>query len=138
MESIKGIFLIIIIACVAFVLGSFMAWYYAILSSVIVVVVLPPLIKTFFWDTKFGAMRPIPDMHSMPDEILLARGATDWELEFAEDMKRKLKDEEFVKKITRKQCRKLIEVYLERVRGVKEKEVDIKNLNITIDGRRIQ
>ena len=74
----------------------------------------------------------------MPDEILSSYGVTDWEEGFIRDMKKKLKDEIFIEKITRKQCAKLIEVYLERVRKVKRKEYDMDDFKITIGDRVIQ
>jgi hypothetical protein len=115
-----------------------MPWYYAILLAIFIVIVLPVLFKTYYWDAKFGKLRPIPDIFEMPDAILSSRGVTDWEEGFAIDMKEKLQDEKFVNKITRKQCVKLIEVYLERTRGVKKKEIDMDNIKIVLGGRIIQ
>ena len=138
MDTIKGLIGLTLIIILTVNLWGVMAWYYAILLSIFLVVVLPSFIKGFWWDEKFGKLRPLPDIADMPDEILSSYGVTDWEIGFIRDMKKKLKDETFVEKITRKQCVKLIEVYLERVRKVKRKEYDMENFKITIGDRVIQ
>ena len=138
LENIKGFFYLILIILLTSSFWDSMPWYYAILLAIFIVIVLPVLFKTYYWDARFGKLRPIPDIFEMPDAILSSRGVTDWEEGFAIDMKEKLQDEKFVNKITRKQCVKLIEVYLERTRGVKKKEIDMDNIKIVLGGRIIQ
>ena len=74
----------------------------------------------------------------MPDEILNSKGVTSWEVNFCNDMNEKFSNKEFVENITRKQCRKLIEIYLERVRKIPEKEIDVSKAEIHIGDRKIQ
>ena len=74
----------------------------------------------------------------MPDEILNSKGVTSWEIDFCNDMNEKFQNEEFIKSISRKQCRKLVEIYLERVRNVPEKEIDVSKAEIHIGDRKIQ
>ena len=80
----------------------------------------------------------IPDADKLPDLILNEKDATDWEIEFCNDLKDKFKDPKFSEKITRKQLRKLIEVYLERVRRVPEKEIDITKIGISMGDKKMQ
>ena len=103
MDTIKGLISLTLIIILTVNLWGVMAWYYAILLSIFLVIVLPSFIKVFWWDSKFGKLRPLPDITDMPDEILSSYGVTDWEEGFIRDMKKKLKDETFVEKITRKQ-----------------------------------
>ena len=135
LENIKGFFYLFLIIVLTSNFWDSMPWYYAILLAIFIVIVLPVLFKTYYWDARFGKLRPIPDIFEMPDAILSSRGVTEWEEGFAIDMKQKLQDEKFVNKITRKQCGKLIEVYLERTRGVKKKDIDMDNIKIVLGGR---
>ena len=83
-------------------------------------------------------LKNLPDVDAMPDEILNSKGVTSWEIDFCNDMNEKFKNEEFIKNISRKQCRKLVEIYLERVRKIPEGQIDVSKAEIHIGDRKIQ
>ena len=83
-------------------------------------------------------IKNLPDVSEMPDEILKSRKVNDWEKNFALDMKEKFKDKNFEKRITKKQCQKLAQVYLETVKGVPRKEFDTSVLKVFYEDKEIK
>ena len=135
MESIKGFFNLFLVIIFTIIFNNSFSWYIAILLSLILVIVVPSFLSVYLQGRK---LKNLPDVDKMPEEILNPNGVTSWEIEFCSDMKEKFKNEEFVEKITRKQCRKLVEVYLERVRKIPEKAIDVTQAVIHIGDRKIQ
>ena len=125
--------ILIIIGTVVF--GPILGWFYSFLGSFLIVIVGIPIAKTFVLSSKY---KNLPNAQEMPDLILKEKGASEWEIEFCNDLKAKFEDPKFLDKISKKQLRKLIEVYLERVRKVPEKEIDITKVGITMDDKKIQ
>tara|TARA_B100000886_G_scaffold131476_1_gene88660 strand:- start:1335 stop:1748 length:414 start_codon:yes stop_codon:yes gene_type:complete len=135
-ENLKGLLNLILIIVVSIILSNFFVWYISIFLAIFVVIVIPPFISIFYFQSK--KLKNLPDVDAMPDEILNSKGVTSWETDFCNDMNEKFQNEEFIKNISRKQCRKLVEIYLERVRKVPEKEIDVSKAEIYIGDRKIQ
>ena len=135
-ENLKGLLNLILIIVVSIILSNFFVWYISIFVAILVVIVIPPFINIFYFQSK--KLKNLPDVDAMPDEILNSRGVTSWETDFCNDMNEKFQNEEFIKNISRKQCRKLVEIYLERVRKIPEKEIDVSKAEIHIGDRKIQ
>ncbi len=125
--------ILIIIGTVVF--GPIFGWFYSFVGSFLIVIVGIPIAKTFVLSSKY---KNLPNAQEMPDLILKEKGVSEWEIEFCNDLKAKFEDPKFLDKISKKQLRKLIEVYLERVRKVPEKEIDITKVGITMDDKKIQ
>ena len=122
-ENFKIFLNLILIIVVSIILSNFFVWYVSIILAILIVIVIPPFINIFYFQSK--KFKNLPDVDDMPDEILNSKGVTSWEIDFCNDMNEKFKNEEFIKSISRKQCRKLVEIYLERVRNVTENEIDV-------------
>lgn len=135
MEKFKTYLSLASIILLTFVLTVFISWYIALIVSFTLVVFVPPFISQYFQTRK---LNNLPGINEMPDLILNRDDVTDWERDFCLDMNRKFADKEFIDNISRKQCRKLLEVYLERVRNIPERHVDISKIKITLGGRTIQ
>tara|TARA_B100001093_G_scaffold512563_1_gene582668 strand:+ start:533 stop:946 length:414 start_codon:yes stop_codon:yes gene_type:complete len=135
-ENLKGLLNLILIIVVTIILSNFFVWYISIFVAILVVIVIPPFINIFYFQSK--KLKNLPDVDAMPDEILNSKGVTSWETDFCNDMNEKFQNEEFIKNISRKQCRKLVEIYLERVRKIPEKEIDVSKAEIHIGDRKIQ
>ncbi len=135
-ENLKGLLNLILIIVVSIILSNFFVWYISIFVAILIVIVIPPFINVFYFQSK--KLKNLPDVDAMPDEILNSKGVTSWETDFCNDMNEKFQNEEFIKNISRKQCRKLVEIYLERVRKVPEKEIDVSKAVIHIGDRKIQ
>ena len=135
-ENLKGHLNLILIIVVSIILSNFFVWYISIFVAILVVIVIPPFINIFYFQSK--KLKNLPDVDAMPDEILNSKGVTSWETDFCNDMNEKFQNEEFIKNISRKQCRKLVEIYLERVRKIPEKEIDVSKAEIHIGDRKIQ
>ena len=135
-ENLKGLLNLILIIVVSIILSNFFVWYISIFVAILVVIVIPPFINIFYFQSK--KLKNLPDVDAMPDEILNSKGVTSWETDFCNDMNEKFQNEEFIKNISRKQCRKLVEIYLERVRKIPEKEIDVSKAEIHIGDRKIQ
>ena len=135
-ENLKGLLNLILIIVVSIILSNFFVWYISIFVAILIVIVIPPFINIFYFQSK--KLKNLPDVDAMPDEILNSKGVTSWETDFCNDMNEKFQNEEFIKNISRKQCRKLVEIYLERVRKIPEKEIDVSKAEIHIGDRKIQ
>lgn len=135
-ENFKSFLNLILIIVVSIILSNFFVWYVSIILAILIVIVIPPFINIFYFQSK--KLKNLPDVDDMPDEILNSKGVTSWEIDFCNDMNEKFQNEEFIKSISRKQCRKLVEIYLERVRNVPEKEIDVSKAEIHIGDRKIQ
>jgi hypothetical protein len=127
--------LLIVILTAFFDSAGFTLWI-AIGISIVLVIVIPPFVNIFYFQAK--KYKNLPDVDKMPDLILQTNGVTDWEESFCLDMKDKFNDKKFIENISRKQCRKLMEIYLERVRKIPEKEIDVTQASIHIGDRKIQ
>ena len=131
-----SLFILILLIVVSIILSNFFDWSTAIFIASAIVLAIPPFLNTFyFWPKN---LKNLPDVDAMPDEILNSKGVTLWEIDFCNDMNEKFKNEEFIKNISRKQCRKLVEIYLERVREIPEKQIDASKAEINIGDRKIQ
>ena len=131
-----SLFILILLILVSIILSNFFDWSTAIFIASAIVLAIPPFLNTFyFWPKN---LKNLPDVDAMPDEILNSKGVTLWEIDFCNDMNEKFKNEEFIKNISRKQCRKLVEIYLERVREIPEKQIDASKAEINIGDRKIQ
>jgi hypothetical protein len=108
----------------------------AIGISIVLVIVIPPFVNIFYLQAK--KYKNLPDVDKMPDLILKTNGVTAWEEGFCLDMKDKFNDKKFIENISRKQCRKLMEIYFERVRKIPEKDIDVTEASIYIGDRKIQ
>tara|TARA_Y100000741_G_scaffold231294_1_gene176745 strand:+ start:163 stop:576 length:414 start_codon:yes stop_codon:yes gene_type:complete len=135
-ENLKGLLNLILIIVVSIILSNFFVWYISIFVAILIVIVIPPFINIFYFQSK--KLKNLPDVDAMPYEILNSKGVTSWETDFCNDMNEKFQNEEFIKNISRKQCRKLVEIYLERVRKIPEKEIDVSKAEIHIGDRKIQ
>ena len=135
-ENFKSFLNLILIIVVSIILSNFFVWYVSIILAILIVIVIPPFINIFYFQSK--KFKNLPDVDDMPEEILNSKGVTSWEIDFCNDMNEKFQNEEFIKSISRKQCRKLVEIYLERVRNVPEKEIDVSKAEIHIGDRKIQ
>lgn len=139
METIKGFIYLSLILIGTVFFGPMFGWGYSFIGSLLFVVVGIPVISTIVSSSiSSSKYKNIPDADKLPDLILNEKDATDWEIEFCNDLKDKFKDPKFSEKITRKQLRKLIEVYLERVRRVPEKEIDITKIGISMGDKKMQ
>jgi hypothetical protein len=127
------LFLLVVLTAIFY--NSDFTFWVAIGISIVLVAVIPELIKTYFQTRKY---KNLPNINEMPQLILQTNKTNDWEEKFCLDMEGKFNDEKFIDKISRKQCRKLLEIYLERVRKVPEKEIDVSELSIHLGGRKIQ
>ena len=131
-----SLFILILLIVVSIILSNFFDWSTAIFIASAIVLAIPPFLNTFyFWPKN---LKNLPDVDAMPDEILNSKGVTSWEIDFCNDMNEKFKNEEFIKNISRKQCRKLVEIYLERVRKIPEGQIDVSKAEIHIGDRKIQ
>ena len=131
-----SLFILILLIVVSIILSNFFDWSTAIFIASAIVLAIPPFLNTFyFWPKN---LKNLPDVDAMPDEILNSKGVTLWEIDFCNDMNEKFKNEEFIKNISRKQCSKLVEIYLERVREIPEKQIDASKAEINIGDRKIQ
>ena len=131
-----SLFILILLIVVSIILSNFFDWSTAIFIASAIVLAIPPFLNTFyFWPKN---LKNLPDVDAMPDEILNSKGVTLWEIDFCNDMNEKFKNEEFIKNISGKQCRKLVEIYLERVREIPEKQIDASKAEINIGDRKIQ
>ena len=131
-----SLFILILLIVVSIILSNFFDWSTAIFIASAIVLAIPPFLNTFyFWPKN---LKNLPDVDAMPDEILNSKGVTLWEIDFCNDMNEKFKNEEFIKNISRKQCRKLVEIYLERVRKIPEGQIDVSKAEIHIGDRKIQ
>ena len=136
LEKLYSLFILILIIVVSIILSNFFDWSTSIFVAVAIVLAIPPFLNTFyFWPKN---LKNLPDVDAMPDEILNSKGVTLWEIDFCNDMNEKFKNEEFIKNISGKQCRKLVEIYLERVREIPEKQIDASKAEINIGDRKIQ
>ena len=134
-EKFYSLFILILLIVVSIILSNFLDWSTAIFVAVAIVAAIPPFLnKFYFWPKN---LKNLPDVDAMPDEILNSKGVTSWEIDFCNDMNEKLKNEEFIKNISRKQCRKLVEIYLERVRKIPEGQIDVSKAEIHIGDRKI-
>ena len=135
-KKLYSLFILILLIVVSIILSNFLDWSTAIFVAVAIVAAIPPFLnKFYFWPKN---LKNLPDVDAMPDEILNSKGVTSWEIDFCNDMNEKLKNEEFIKNISRKQCRKLVEIYLERVRKIPEGQIDVSKAEIYIGDRKIQ
>ena len=131
-----SLFILILLIVVSIILSNFFDWSTAIFIASAIVLAIPPFLNTFyFWPKN---LKNLPDVDAMPDEILNSKGVTLWEIDFCNDMNEKFKNEEFIKNISRKQCRKLVEIYLEKVRKIPEGQIDVSKAEIHIGDRKIQ
>tara|TARA_Y200000002_G_C22442453_1_gene562733 strand:- start:233 stop:646 length:414 start_codon:yes stop_codon:yes gene_type:complete len=135
-EKLYSLFILILIIVVSIILSNFFDWSTSIFVALAIVLAIPPFLNMFYFLPK--KLKNLPDVDAMPDEILNSKGVTSWETDFCNDMNEKFQNEEFIKNISRKQCRKLVEIYLERVRKVPEKEIDVSKAEIHIGDRKIQ
>ena len=135
-DNLKAFFNLVLMIIVSMILNNFFAWYISLGLAILLIIVLPPFINVFYFQSR--KLKNLPDVDAMPDEILNSKGVTSWEVNFCNDMNEKFSNKEFVENITRKQCRKLIEIYLERVRKIPEKEIDVSKAEIHIGDRKIQ
>ena len=135
-ENLKGLLNLILIIVVSIILSNFFVWYISIFVAILIVIVIPPFINVFYFQSK--KLKNLPDVDAMPDEILNSKGVTSWETDFCNDMNEKFQNEEFIKNISRKQCRKLVEIYLERVRKITEAQIYVSKAEIHIGDRKIQ
>jgi len=135
-EKLYSLFILILIIVVSIILSNFFDWSTSIFVAVAIVLAIPPFLNMFYFLPK--KLKNLPDVDAMPDEILNSKGVTSWEIDFCNDMDEKFKNEEFIKNISRKQCRKLVEIYLERVRKIPEGQIDVSKAEIHIGDRKIQ
>ena len=135
-EKLYSLFILILIIVVSIILSNFFDWSTSIFVALAIVLAIPPFLNMFYFLPK--KLKNLPDVDAMPDEILNSKGVTSWETDFCNDMNEKFQNEEFIKNISRKQCRKLVEIYLERVRKIPEKEIDVSKAEIHIGDRKIQ
>ena len=135
-EKLYSLFILILIIVVSIILSNFFVWYISIFVAILVVIVIPPFINIFYFQSK--KLKNLPDVDAMPDEILNSKGVTSWETDFCNDMNEKFQNEEFIKNISRKQCRKLVEIYLEKVRKIPEGQINVSKSEIHIGDRKIQ
>ena len=134
--KLYSLFILILLIVVSIILSNFLDWSTAIFVAVAIVAAIPPFLnKFYFWPKN---LKNLPDVDAMPDEILNSKGVTSWEIDFCNDMNEKLKNDEFIKNISRKQCRKLVEIYLEKVRKIPEGQIDVSKAEIHIGDRKIQ
>tara|TARA_B100000941_G_scaffold251054_1_gene197564 strand:+ start:88 stop:501 length:414 start_codon:yes stop_codon:yes gene_type:complete len=134
--KLYSLFILILLIVVSIILSNFFDWSTAIFIASAIVLAIPPFLNTFyFWPKN---LKNLPDVDAMPDEILNSKGVTSWEIDFCNDMNEKFKNEEFIKNISRKQCRKLVEIYLEKVRKIPEGQIDVSKAEIHIGDRKIQ
>ena len=134
--KLYSLFILILLIVVSIILSNFLDWSTAIFVAVAIVAAIPPFLnKFYFWPKN---LKNLPDVDAMPDEILNSKGVTSWEIDFCNDMNEKFKNEEFIKNISRKQCRKLVEIYLEKVRKIPEGQIDVSKAEIHIGDRKIQ
>lgn len=121
-------------------LTSYFDWYVALGVSIIAIFVVPPFVYQFFirdWKLK-RAVNNLPDISVMPEKILRVESQlTSWDKTFASDMKRKFAEPDFKSEITRKQCVKVVEVYLERVEQISKDRVDLDKAEFVFDGRHV-
>ena len=135
-KKLYSLFILILLIVVSIILSNFLDWSTAIIVAVAIVAAIPPFLnKFYFWPKN---LKNLPDVDAMPDEILNSKGVTSWEIDFCNDMNEKFKNEEFIKNISRKQCRKLVEIYLEKVRKIPEGQIDVSKAEIHIGDRKIQ
>ena len=135
-KKLYSLFILILLIVVSIILSNFLDWSTAIIVAVAIVAAIPPFLnKFYFWPKN---LKNLPDVDAMPDEILNSKGVTSWEIDFCNDMNEKLKNDEFIKNISRKQCRKLVEIYLEKVRKIPEGQIDVSKAEIHIGDRKIQ
>jgi len=135
-KKLYSLFILILLIVVSIILSNFLDWSTAIIVAVAIVAAIPPFLnKFYFWPKN---LKNLPDVDAMPDEILNSKGVTSWEIDFCNDMNEKLKNDEFIKNISRKQCRKLVEIYLEKVRKIPEGQIDVSKAEIYIGDRKIQ
>ena len=135
-KKLYSLFILILLIVVSIILSNFLDWSTAIIVAVAIVAAIPPFLnKFYFWPKN---LKNLPDVDAMPDEILNSKGVTSWEIDFCNDMNEKFKNEEFIKNISRKQCRKLVEIYLEKVRKIPEGQIDVSKAEIYIGDRKIQ
>ena len=135
-EKLYSLFILILIIVVSIILSNFFDWSTSIFVAVAIVAAIPPFLNMFYFLPK--KLKNLPDVDAMPDEILNSKGVTSWEIDFCNDMNEKFKNEEFIKNISRKQCRKLVEIYLERVRKITEAQIYVSKAEIHIGDRKIQ
>ena len=135
-EKLYSLFILILIIVVSIILSNFFDWSTSIFVAVAIVAAIPPFLNMFYFLPK--KLKNLPDVDAMPDEILNSKGVTSWEIDFCNDMNEKFKNEEFIKNISRKQCRKLVEIYLEKVRKIPEGQIDVSKAEIHIGDRKIQ
>ena len=134
--KLYSLFILILLIVVSIILSNFFDWSTAIFIAIAIVLAIPPFLNMFYFLPK--KLKNLPDVDAMPDEILNSKGVTSWEIDFCNDMNEKFKNEEFIKNISRKQCSKLVEIYLERVRKIPEKQIDASKAEINIGDRKIQ
>ena len=117
---------------------SYFDWYVALGVSIIATFVVPLFVYQFFirdWKLK-RAVNNLPDISVMPEKILRVESQlTSWEKTFASDMQRKFAEPDLKSEITRKQCVKVVEVYLERVEQISKDRVDLDKAQFVFDGR---
>ncbi len=136
LEKLYSLFILILIIVVSIILSNFFDWSISIFVAFAIVLAIPPFLNMFYFIPK--KLKNLPDVDAMPDEILNSKGVTSWEIDFCNDMNEKFKNEEFIKNISRKQCRKLVEIYLERVRKITEGQIYVSKAEIHIGDRKIQ
>ena len=136
LEKLYSLFILILLIVVSIILSNFFDWSTSIFVAVAIVAAIPPFLNMFYFLPK--KLKNLPDVDAMPDEILNSKGVTSWEIDFCNDMNEKFKNEEFIKNISRKQCRKLVEIYLERVIKIPEGQIDVSKAEIHIGDRKIQ
>ena len=136
LEKLYSLFILILLIVVSIILSNFFDWSTSIFVAVAIVAAIPPFLNMFYFLPK--KLKNLPDVDAMPDEILNSKGVTSWEIDFCNDMNEKFKNEEFIKNISRKQCRKLVEIYLEKVRKIPEGQIDVSKAEIHIGDRKIQ
>ena len=136
LEKLYSLFILILIIVVSIILSNFFDWSISIFVAFAIVLAIPPFLNMFYFIPK--KLKNLPDVDAMPDEILNSKGVTSWEIDFCNDMNEKFKNEEFIKNISRKQCRKLVEIYLERVRKITEGQIYVSKAEIHIGDRKIR
>ena len=83
-ENLKGLLNLILIIVVSIILSNFFVWYISIFVAILVVIVIPPFINIFYFQSK--KLKNLPDVDAMPDEILNSKGVTSWETDFCNDI----------------------------------------------------
>jgi len=138
MSGAKDWLMIAGIAAVTYYLTEYFAWYTALGTAVFALIVAPPFIKAFLLDPirLKSKLAKLPSVDLMP-EVILKRNfdLTEWESKFISDMRRKFQDEDFKNSATRKQCLKLVEIYLERVSKISLDQVDLGRAKISLGER---